>query len=189
MSRPGLLTAKGKFATITALIVIASAVYWAAGAAIPSDGGRNSVTISYVGAITSSCELKFDTFQFELGPVAPDKTADVSFSVDCNEPYQITLQSTNGGLLGPPVPSGRGFSNLVPYELEVSIAGGPSSGSCRSETLKSTEPGNCRVLDSGGEIAAGLSGLARLRLKPGSADYVAGNYADTITINIQPRGV
>lgn len=189
LSRPGLLTATGKFAAATALAAVALAIYAIAGASPSPEPVRNSVTINYVGTISPTCELNFASLSFAVGAVAPDKTADVSFSVNCNEPYEITLQSLNGGLLGPPIPTDKGFSNLIPYELDVSVAGGPTSGACPSETLRSTSTDNCRVLSSGNDIAAGLAGQARLRLKPGSADYVAGDYADTITISIAPRGV
>lgn len=151
---------------------------------------RNSVTIQYVGSISPTCAMSFDQLAFQMGVVEPNKTADVTFKVNCNEPYKITLASANGGLLGPAIPTDKGFSNLVRYELDISIPGGPSIAGCSSAILRDGDLSSCRVMTSGDSVANALSGTARLKLTPGATEaFVAGDYADTITISIEPRGV
>ncbi len=121
------------------------------------------------------------------------RTAELSFGIDCNEPYEITIRSANGGLKRPAEGDLRGFTNLVPYEVSLRVVGGGAplvSGWCPSAQLTVGAAGACMRTSSEGRTAVKARATASWRLRPEAGrPLVAGRYADDVVITIAPRGL
>jgi len=152
----------------------------------------NSVEITYRGSISPKCSVIEGPSELSFGKIEAGKVVSLAFGIDCNEPYKVTIESRNGGLMAPASGDLNGFTNLVPYEVRLVVAaddGEVQSGWCGSAVLKSGGPGTCREISSRNKISVKSVASADWRLAPGAQPLIAGRYSDAITITVGPRGI
>ncbi|HVR89807.1 MAG TPA: hypothetical protein VHG29_01780 [Novosphingobium sp.] len=103
---------------------------------------------------------------------------ELSFPVICNSPHRMVMRSANGGMLRAGASSitnrgARGFSEFLPYELQLGWAG---------QALTRGSDAGSGAIDSA-QAGTGDMNL-RISTPAGSGPFVAGTYNDTIVIEL-----
>lgn len=132
----------------------------------------------------------------------------VDFGVDCNVPFTVRARSTNGGM----VPTGASAANLeaaradgfqlkLPYSVTLSVPLTPTMlgdamvgetvcDSSEDMALSGPRSERCDLARRRGITFSGLSGAGpgqlALKMLPQNRQSIAGEYSDTITIDIEP---
>lgn len=139
------------------------------------------------GHISDRCELAGGG-DISFGELTGQETAVALLSLDCNVPFDLGLQSANGGLSHATLPMGQGpFAGNLGYTVNVqvpTIAPQPAvlQGSFNSAELKTR-----RTLSSGDAIAAGGGRLEFRTMLPTGAGLLAGEYSETFTVTLTPQ--
>lgn len=154
------------------------------------DEGRDDTTRLEVvlnGRIAPVCKLSGGG-DIDFGVLDGNEQADASFGLGCNVPFDLSFQSTRGGLAHATKPRGEGpFAGTLGYTLNVAVptlSPGPGlmSGSFASQDLMGR-----KTLSSGEGVAAG-DGRIQIRTQvPTGAGLLAGEYSETLTVTVSPR--
>ena len=148
----------------------------------------NQMQLRVHGDIVEHCEIGGGS-AVDFGDLTrAGMTADIAANLNCNLPFNLRIESTRGGLTNLEHPLGQGpYAGTLPYTLSLDFAVrrpayGIVSRSFESRTLKGAQ-----TVSSGGGIARnGLNLHVALGRPAGEAGLVAGNYSDTIVINVSP---
>lgn len=139
------------------------------------------------GRIAPVCKLSGGG-DIDFGVLDGNEQADASFGLGCNVPFDLSFQSTRGGLAHATKPRGEGpFAGTLGYTLNVAVptlSPGPGlmSGSFTSRDLMGR-----KTLSSGEGVAAG-GGRIQIRTQaPSGAGLLAGEYSETLTVTVAPR--
>ena len=148
----------------------------------------DTVSIEVSVQIQPACLLNNPTYSADLGQIQTAGSQVIGFGIDCNAPFQYSLQSREGGLRnnqnGATVRPG--FISLIPYTLRIAIptdAGGISDV-CDSSQLSGSSP-SCPFTNSGNGIAIAQTGSMTFSWSTDKI-LVAGPYSDVVTLTIQP---
>lgn len=166
-----------------------SIVAWTALYPVFRTRAEDLVTIEVVGEIDPKCRLSALPTGIELGQISASGTRSIPFQIDCNTPFEFSVRSRDGALKNPGAPenSSIGFSNQIPYMLEVRVPTdeGLILGQCDSASLAVASP-SCGHGNSG--FATAINQTASLTVTWAvSGELVAGTYSDVLTVTFQPR--
>ena len=149
--------------------------------------GSTRLEVVLNGRIAPVCKLSGGG-DIDFGVLDGNEQADASFGLGCNVPFDLSFQSTRGGLAHATKPRGEGpFAGTLGYTLNVAVptlSPGPGlmSGSFTSQDLMGR-----KTLSSGEGVAAG-GGRIQIRTQvPGGAGLLAGEYSETLTVTVAPR--
>lgn len=104
------------------------------------NAAAKSVKIEVTGAITPSCKSSMTTATFSASDITKAGSSGQSFTVDCNAPFQYSMQSQNGALQLINA-TGATVSNQIetPYDVHIRIPltlGGQIDDTCSSAAIK-----------------------------------------------------
>ncbi len=142
----------------------------------PSAGGQANATLTSTRA--SSGQVNMWVFVDSVNATSLASSIELSLPMVCNASHSVRVSSANGGLLrGGAVsrtPSG-GFSEFLPYNVGLDWSG-------RSiDLLTSNNTADLAVSDPGkGEMTI------RIATPAGSGPLIAGQYTDSIVVEVQP---
>lgn len=162
----------------------------AAAADAPDKAAANggvSLDIVLNGHITPKCTVGGgDTI--DLGQLNVDKNVSARFDVACNVPFEMVFRSSEGGIAHVSKPQGEGpYAGIVPYRLGVRVPGlTPEPVQLQADFTSGQMVGGA-TLNSGDAIAKGGGEITLQTEMTAGRDLLAGDYADSITIVINPR--
>ena len=169
-----------------AAAALAGAIY-PASALLPAG---NTVKIAVTGNIVPSCSTSSRVQVLDVGNIAKAGSAKVNFAVDCNAPFQYSVQSEKGAmrLVNAPatVPASR-FE--APYNVHVKIPltlGGQIDDTCNSKAIQLGTSG-CKFSDSGQKIAVDQTAEMRISWSDPQQALAAGQYTDQLTITVMVK--
>lgn len=147
----------------------------------------SKLDVALTGHINDRCELAGGG-DINFGELNAPKTAAADLFLNCNVPFDLGLQSSNGGLAHATLPTGQGpYAGNLGYTVNIRVPllnPHPSTlhGSFNSAELKSR-----RTLTSGDAIAAGGAHLEFQTQAPVGAGLLAGEYSETFTVTLTAR--
>jgi hypothetical protein len=151
---------------------------------------KQSLRIGVQGVVPADCQLSQSQHDFTIEGFQNPQTdtvqrtsAKLPFTVSCNTPVSVTLDSRSGGLkFAGSGTSDRAFATLIPYLAKVHL---PSRGavlSCRSGEMANQNGCQTTVeatmIDGEGSIEVAVPASNKLVL--------AGQYQDQVTITLTP---
>ena len=166
-----------------AAAALGGAVYPAS--ALPQPG--NTVKIAVTGNIVPSCSTSSAVQVLDVGNIGKAGSAKVNFAVDCNAPFQYSVQSEKGAMRlvnAPATAPAKRFE--APYNLHVKIPltlGGQIDNSCNSKAIQAGATG-CKFSDSGQKIAVEQIAEMQISWSDPQQSLVAGQYTDQLTITV-----
>jgi hypothetical protein len=150
----------------------------------------NSVKIEVTGDISPSCTSSITTATFAAADITKAGSSKLSFTVDCNAPFQYSLQSDNGALRVSGLPaSAQSSRSETPYDVHVRIPltlGGAIDDTCASGTLKQGAV-SCHFSDSGRKIAVNQLAEMQISWSSPQGQLMAGQYTDRLSIFVSVR--
>lgn len=148
-------------------------------------GSRLDVVVK--GRITPRCQMSGGG-DVDLGELSGGESVSALFALDCNVPFDISMQSSRGGLAHVSQPQGEGpFVGLLPYDMRLTIPTLRPSPATVQASFTSTQMIGGRTLSSGDGIAAGGGKLELRTRKPEGAGLLAGRYSEALTLTVTPR--
>jgi hypothetical protein len=181
-----MLNARSFKATVIAASLLGSVLY-------PANeivAAASSVRLEIIGNVTPSCTSSITTATFRANDITKAGSSKLSFTVDCNAPFQYSLQSDNGALRLAGAPgSATGGSVEAPYDVHIKIPltfGGAIDDTCASGTLKQGAV-SCHFSDSGRKIAVNQTAEMDISWKSPQGQLTAGQYTDRLSILVSVR--
>lgn len=171
------------------LAVLASTPAMAEGSRLGDAGLTldNQISVALSGQVPAHCQMGGGG-DIDFGELRGDQTRSAALDLDCNLPFEITLTSTQGGLVHETRPGGQGpFAGALPYWVKITAPVlRPQRDVIEAEFI-STELRSRRSIDSGDAIAAGGAQLRfrTARLPPDG--MLAGAYSETLTLTVTAR--
>jgi hypothetical protein len=110
-------------------------------------------------------------------------TARLPFTVACNTPIAIRMESTQGGLNNAVTTSDQDFTSLIAYTAQLNLPQRANVLSCTSVSMKAGQNG-CR-----GEVTDAVTegqGAVDVTLNPDGRLLLQGTYADRVTLTLTP---
>lgn len=146
-----------------------------------------SVSVVLMGSIAAKCSVGGGG-TIPLGELSGNRQAVARFDVGCNIPFELVFRSASGGIAHTKQPAGEGpYSGLVPYRLGVTVPALSPDPMQLHADFTSAQMVSGGVLSSGDAIASG-GGEIRVQTEIlQGRDLLAGQYADSISIVINPR--
>lgn len=150
--------------------------------------GAKRLQIELSGRITQRCSMG-DIPDANLGVMGDSGfRIRASLALDCNVPFTLSFQSSNGGIAHDEMPNGQGpYAGRLTYQMRVDLP-------VRSPEARVIEANfSSDQMRSGATVSSqdGISnGAARLRLDvapPTGVGLLAGRYSETITVVLAPR--
>ena len=169
-------------------------------------------TVAIEGTVVRRCA--FDSADGRLAPQAPNNVralagnnlqidklvdpatlavraanADLSFAAMCNLPHVVRIEAQNNGLFraGGATVAPAGFANAVPYRARFTWGDQTRTLIADANSRRPRE----EIIDR--PVATGGTLLVQLDIQPGAsnltanAPLVAGNYAETFRVTLEPR--
>jgi hypothetical protein len=159
---------------------------WPAGA-IP---GAGRAQIEVTGNIASHCSNSLVTAPIDAGDPRKPGSSEFTFAVDCNAPFQYTMQSLNGAMRLAGAPGWAPREKIeAPYEVHVRIPltfGGAIDDTCSSASIR-LGGATCKFTDSGHKVAIGQQAVTQISWNGGQAALLPGHYNDQLTFYITAR--
>ncbi len=147
----------------------------------------DAVKVEVTGNITPSCSSSSTTVTLNPGDISKAGSAKSTFTIDCNAPFQYTMQSANGALRLVNAPATAAASHIeAPYDVHIRIPltlGGVIDDTCNSAAIKQGAV-SCKFSDSGQKIAVNQTAEAQISWKDAQAQLMAGQYSDRLTITV-----
>jgi hypothetical protein len=141
----------------------------------------DAVKVEVTGNITPSCSSSSTTLTLNAGDITKTGSASSSFTVDCNAPFQYTMQSQNGALRLANAHANAAASHIEPpYDVRIRIPltlGGVIDDTCSSTTIKQGAV-SCKFTDSGQKIAVNQTAETQISWKNAQGRLLAGQYKD-----------
>jgi hypothetical protein len=159
--------------------------------ASPPEAPGNVVKIAVTGEIQPSCASSIVTGTLNVGDIAKAGSAKVSFTVDCNTPFQYSMRSEHGAmrLETAEKSAARRDASRVPYDVTVKIPlshGGEIVDACSSANLRHHNAG-CTFSDSGRKIAVNQTAEMQISWLSSQQQLGAGQYSDRLTFVVSAR--
>ncbi len=151
---------------------------------------EDTVEIEVTGSIKTYCANSSSTLPINAGDVSKAGTATVAFAVDCNAPFQYSMQSENGAMRLADAPAGAvRAASEIPYDVRVKIPltrGGEINDICKSASLRAGAV-TCKFTDSGGRIALDQRAEAQVIWAAPERHLPPGRYEDRLTVFVNSR--
>ena len=171
-----------------AFLAIVGAMALASAAGAETLDPAKQIRMEVEGRIGQRCSLG-DIGSVDFGDLERSNLAvQAKVALVCNIPFEISIQSANGGLANSEFPGGQGpYAGLVGYNMSVAVPVVRQEAGMVSQTFSSTELRGGRSLSSAGGVAFDGMTLDIALLPPsGEAGLLAGNYSETITVTVAP---
>lgn len=182
----------GRFAAIP--MIIAAACASSAMAHGRGDAPRlsDSLRFEVVGEVPVDCSLTQTERSIEIEGVADPMTnraraarASLPFSVSCNTPIIVSLESRNGALeFEGPFPTDSDFATQIEYAARVDLPGHRNALSCSSRSM---DRGGARCAEKVRDTLIEGEGSVEIVTRPGNGLLLRGTYRDRVTLTISPR--
>jgi hypothetical protein len=173
------------YARTAAVAVALGGVSWSAGA-IPGAGDR--VQIEVTGNIKAYCSNSATSVPIDAGDPRQPGSSKFSFTVDCNAPFQYTMQSQNGAMRLVDAPATATRDKIeVPYDIHIRIPltlGGAIDDTCNSTSIRQGAAITCKLTDSGQKVAIGQQAVTQVSWNGTKSPLMAGHYSDQLTVFI-----
>ncbi|WP_326524692.1 hypothetical protein [Sphingomonas sp.] len=155
-------------------------------AAITSSA-TSSISLVLTGSVTPDCSIAGGA-TLALGTLGDGQQAVAEFDIGCNLPFDLVFRSSSGGIAHSTRPEGEGpYGGKLGYRLGVTLPTlTPDPQSLRAD-FSSRDMIGGSVLSSGNAIAMGRGEIRLQTELPAGTELLAGQYADKITITINPR--
>jgi hypothetical protein len=148
------------------------------------------VDIEVTGNIKPYCANSVTAVPINTGDPGKAGSANFSFTVDCNAPFQYTMQSDNGALRLTNAPDGLSRDQIeVAYNVHIRIPltlGGSIDDTCSSRSIKQGAT-SCIFTDSGQKIAIDQRAETRISRNAAKTRLLAGQYTDRLTVFVSVK--
>lgn len=145
------------------------------------------LVVAVDGHITGQCELGSGA-SIDFGVLSGNETAVADVPFRCNTPFEIGLQSVNGGLTHAALPSGQGpFAGTLGYSVDVRIPTRDPQPGILTATFDGRDLVGRKTVSSEGAIAAGGARLRFRTDRPIGQGLLAGEYSDTLYLTVSQR--
>ncbi len=146
-----------------------------------------TLTLTVAGRVTPRCEIDGGG-DIDFGRLTGNRTATARFGLDCNVPFQLTFQSSRGGLAHETLAGGQGpFAGTLGYDVSVKVPTRTPEPVDIAGAFTSAELRGGRTLSSGSGVAAGGGLMTITTQRPTGAGLLAGDYSDSLRITIAPN--
>lgn len=143
--------------------------------------------VAVTGRIVSDCRLSGGG-SIDFGELTGNEVVTADFGLRCNVPFDISFESARGGLAHVTKPRGEGpFAGTLAYTLNVAVPTRSPQDGMMSAAYASADLTARKTLSSGEAIAAGGGRLQIRTQRPQGAGLLAGEYAETINVTLQPK--
>ncbi len=148
------------------------------------------IQVEVTGTIKPYCANSITTAPVNAGNPGKAGSATFAFTVDCNAPFQYTMQSDNGALrlTNPPDAVSRDQIEVA-YKVHIRIPltlGGSIDDTCSSKSIKQGAT-SCSFTDSGQKIAINQLAETRISWNSSPARLLAGQYTDRLTVFVSVK--
>ncbi len=147
----------------------------------------DAVKVEVTGNITPSCSSSSTTVTLNPADISKAGSAKSTFTIDCNAPFQYTMQSANGALRFVNAPATAAASQIeAPYNVHIRIPltlGGVIDDTCSSAAIKLGAV-SCKFSDSGQKIAVNQTAQAQISWNNPQGQLAAGQYTDQLTFTV-----
>lgn len=159
----------------------------AAAAQADSIESATGFDVLVTGRIVADCRLSGGGV-IDFGELTGNEVVTADLGLRCNVPFDLSFESASGGLAHVAKPRGEGpFAGTLRYTLNVAVPTLAPQDGMMSAAYSSAELTARKTLSSGDAIAAG-GGRLQIRTQPSEgAGLLAGDYAETLSVTIQPR--
>ncbi|MFJ6025707.1 hypothetical protein ACIQC9_14030 [Brevundimonas sp. NPDC092305] len=159
---------------------------------LPTPNDRTDITYEVTGVISPRCAIDQESHQASFGQILDQQTGgnvarqiDLSFSIDCNSPFQLRMESQNGGL-STDMQGAAVFRRLIPYQAALTVDGRRRGLECTSTQMAASGRDGCNVKFTAERGARNAAGALQLSLDASPAPLLAGRYQDRIVVQISP---
>ena len=151
---------------------------------------QDKVQIEVTGNVKSYCSNSATTVSIHASDPSKAGTGKFSFTVDCNAPFQYTMQSQNGAMRLVDAPAGAPRDRVeVPYDVHVHIPltlGGAIDDTCDSAAIRRGAT-TCRFTNSGNKIAIAQQAMTQVSWKTAQSKLHGGHYNDDLVIYVSVK--
>ena len=148
------------------------------------------VEVEVTGTIRPYCANSITAVPVNVGDPSKAGSAKFAFTVDCNAPFQYTMQSDNGALRLTNAPGAVSRDQIeVAYNVHIRIPltlGGSIDDTCSSKSIKQGAI-SCIFTDSGQRIAINQLAETHISWKATQAQLPAGQYTDRLTVFVSVK--
>jgi hypothetical protein len=150
----------------------------------------DKVDIEVAGNIKPYCANRVTAVPINAGDPSKAGSSKFAFMVDCNAPFQYSMQSDNGALrlVNAPVAAPRDEIEVA-YTVHIRIPltlGGAIDDTCSSASIKQGEI-SCKFTDSGQKVAINQQAETRVSWNGASCHLLAGQYVDRLTVFVSVK--
>jgi hypothetical protein len=162
-----------------------AAVVALVGCAAPAAASSAVATLEILGQVSPRCSIDVQDDTIDRVLTDGPGSESVPFSVDCNQPLVVNMQSLNGGFLhesGRRLSGSPGFITFLPYTTTLTVdAAGAAPVTFQSEQMVAGATGSIGV------TPFKAKGELRLSWSPQSP-LIGGAYRDIIEIRVSGEG-
>jgi len=155
-----------------------------------AEAGDRSVEIEVTGSIAPYCANSETNIPVDLGKLDRPGKVVAGFTVDCNAPFQYTMQSEHGAMRLENAPADADREKTThPYTVRLRIPltrGGEINDTCTSADIKQGAI-TCKFSDSGEKIAINQKATANITWSAPQDGLQPGNYSDNLTVSVNAR--
>jgi hypothetical protein len=148
------------------------------------------VQVEVTGTITPYCANSITAAPVNAGDPRKAGSASFAFTVDCNAPFQYTMQSDNGALRLTNAPDAVSRDQIeVAYNVHIRIPltlGGSIDDTCSSKSIKHGAT-SCPFTDSGQKVAINQQAETQISWNSSQARLLAGQYTDRLTVFVSVK--
>ncbi len=149
-------------------------------------GAGDKVQIEVTGSIRTYCANSVTSLPIDAGDPSKAGSSAATFTVDCNAPFQYTMQSQNGAMRLVDAPASAPQAKIeVPYDVHIHIPltlGGAIDDTCNSASIRQGAAITCKLTDSGAKIAIGQQAVTQVSWNGAQGQLMAGHYSDRLTV-------
>ena len=174
-------TSLGKVAIVAAATLLPAGIARAS----ETDEGTSQV-IRVHGDVEQHCQISA-LKSVDLGDLTRSSiSADLKFGLNCNTPFVLQIQASNGALTNVGLPNGDGpYAGKLPYSIALALPVRQPAVSVITRTFSSSSLQGGQQISSQGGIATDGFILSLVGGQPGGrAGLLAGDYSETITLTI-----
>ena len=150
----------------------------------------DKVQVEVTGTIKPYCASSATAVPINAGDPSKAGSSKYTFTVDCNAPFQYTMQSGNGAMRLVDAPAGAAREKIeVAYDVHIRIPlthGGAIDDTCSSASIKQGAT-SCRFTDSGQKIAIDQRAETQISWEGARAQLIAGQYSDHLTVFVSVK--
>ena len=148
------------------------------------------VEVEVTGTIKPYCANSITAVPVNAGDPRKAGSAKFAFTVDCNAPFQYTMQSDNGALRLTNAPDAVSRDQIeVAYNVHIRIPltlGGSIDDTCSSKSIKQGAI-SCIFTDSGQKIAINQLAETHISWNAAKTHLLAGQYTDRLRVFVSVK--